>query len=69
MCKEKGFNFFFNTKNNGTLPLDPACPKSLSFWSPACLPYDIFSFIMKNKVERKKKIENLKLDEVQSNCV
>ncbi len=32
-----------DTRNNGTLPLDPACPERLSVWSPAALPYKTMS--------------------------
>jgi hypothetical protein len=32
------FEFCSDTKNNGTLPLDPACPEHLNVWSPAGLP-------------------------------
>jgi hypothetical protein len=38
MHQEEGFNFCLDTKNNGALPLDMACPERLSVWSPAGLP-------------------------------
>ncbi len=38
MRQEEGLKFCLDTKNNGALPLDPACPKCLSAWSPAGLP-------------------------------
>jgi len=34
-----------NTKNNGTLPLDLACPERLNVWSPVYLPYLKLPFI------------------------
>jgi hypothetical protein len=40
MCQEKQFNFYSNTKNNGTLPLDSACLKQLSVRSLIDLPYE-----------------------------
>jgi len=26
MCQEEWFKFSFDTRNNGAIPLDPACP-------------------------------------------
>jgi hypothetical protein len=43
MCQEEGFKFNFDTRNNGALPLDPACPECLSVRSPADLPYNILN--------------------------
>jgi len=39
MYQEEGFKFCLDTRNNGALPLDWACPEHLSLWSPAGLPY------------------------------
>jgi hypothetical protein len=38
MCSKEGFKFCWDTKNNGALPLDPACPKLLNVQSPTGLP-------------------------------
>jgi hypothetical protein len=38
MPQKEGFKFCLNTRNNGALPLHPACPDRLSVWSPAGLP-------------------------------
>ncbi len=38
-----GFKFCLDTRNNGALPLDPACPECLSVWSPVGLPYKTMS--------------------------
>jgi hypothetical protein len=38
MHQEEGFKFCLDTKNNGALPLDPACPERLSVRSQADLP-------------------------------
>jgi hypothetical protein len=40
MCQEEEFNFYLDTKNNGTFRLDLAYRKHLSVWSPAGLPYE-----------------------------
>jgi hypothetical protein len=37
MRQEKMFKFCLDTRNNGALPLDPACPERLSARSPAVL--------------------------------
>jgi hypothetical protein len=39
MHQKEGFKFCLDTKNNRTLPLDPACLEHLSVQSPASLPY------------------------------
>jgi hypothetical protein len=39
MRQEKGFKFYLDTKNNGALPLDPACLECLSVRSSADLSY------------------------------
>jgi hypothetical protein len=38
MRQEEAFKFCLDTKNNETLPLDPAGPEHLSVWSLAGLP-------------------------------
>jgi hypothetical protein len=35
----EGFKFGLNTKTNGALPLDPACPECSNVQSLAGLPY------------------------------
>jgi hypothetical protein len=37
MRQEEGFKFCLNTRDNGALPLDLACPKRLSVRLPAGL--------------------------------
>ncbi len=39
MCQEEGFKFCLDTRNNGALPLDLACPENLNVWSPVDLLY------------------------------
>jgi hypothetical protein len=57
MCQEEVFKFCLDTRNNRTLPLDPACPEHLSLWSPGqstlqyffhCLPLALFILSLKN---------------------
>jgi hypothetical protein len=56
---EKGFKFCLDTRNNGALPLDPACPESLNVRSPAGLPYcsGVFIFLVCTQEKEKKRKE------------
>jgi hypothetical protein len=38
MGQEEAFKFYFDTRNNGALLLDPACLERLNVRSPALLP-------------------------------
>jgi len=56
---EEGFKFCLDTRNNGALPLDPACLERLNVRSLANLPYcsGVFSFLVCTQEKEKKRKE------------
>jgi hypothetical protein len=46
-----GFKFYLDSRNNGALPLDPACTEHLSVCSPAVLPWWLFTLFQTSPIK------------------